>query len=47
LRFREEVEPVVCSGVPDSAGGGFVAILAEERVILDDMRKWSFVFDYV
>jgi hypothetical protein len=34
LRFRDGVEPVVCSGVPDSAGGGSVASLAEERVIL-------------
>lgn len=42
LRFRDEVEPAVGSGGPDSAGGGSVASLAEERVILDDMRKWSF-----
>lgn len=34
LRFRDEVEPAVGSGVPDSAGGGSVASLAEERVIL-------------
>lgn len=42
LRFRDEDEPGGCSGVPDS--GGSVASLAEERVVLDDMRKYSFFF---
>lgn len=36
FRFREEAEGG--SGVSGSAGGGSVASLADERVILDDMR---------
>lgn len=42
LRFRDEVEAADGSGEVDSGGGGSVASLAEERVILDDMRKRSF-----
>jgi len=45
LRFRDEAEPGG-SGVSGSAGGGSVASLAEERVILDDMRKRSSFIDY-
>lgn len=41
LRFREDAEPAAgFEGLPGSAdGGGSVASLAEERVVLDDMRN--------